>query len=62
MPVPPVVSTSTPTPVLKAFRFNKALLGITFGENAVIASGTGCQIERGAPCQVTFEPVGAAPA
>ena len=51
-----------PGPVLKTFRFNKALLGISFGENAVIASGTGCQIERGAPCHVTFEPAGATPA
>jgi uncharacterized protein YcbX len=44
-----------PTPVLKTFRFNKELLGISFGENAVIASGTGCQIERGAACHVTFD-------
>jgi uncharacterized protein YcbX len=44
-----------PTPVLKTFRFNKELLGISFGENAVIASGTGSQIERGAACHVTFD-------
>lgn len=44
-----------PAPVLKQFRFDKELLGITFGENAVIASGTGCEIERGATCRVTFE-------
>ena len=45
-----------PGPVLKKFRFNKELLGVCFGENAVVASGTGCQIERGAPCHITFEP------
>jgi uncharacterized protein YcbX len=49
-----------PGPVLKQFRFSKELLGVCFGENAVIASGTGCQIERGAPCHVTFEPGAAA--
>ena len=50
-----------PAPVLRTFRFSRELLGITFGENAVITSGTGCQIERGATCRVTFEPA-AAPA
>lgn len=45
-----------PGPVLRQFRFDKGLLGITFGENAVIASGTGCEIERGASCRVSFEP------
>jgi len=51
-----------PAPVLKKFRFSKELLGITFGENAVIVSGTGCEIERGASCQVTFEGTAAVPA
>lgn len=46
-----------PGPVLKQFRFDKALLGVTFGENAVIAAGAGGAIERGALCQVTFDPV-----
>jgi uncharacterized protein YcbX len=50
-----------PGPVLKQFRFSKELLGVCFGENAVIAAGTGCQIERGAPCHVTFEPAAARP-
>jgi uncharacterized protein YcbX len=43
-----------PAPVLKKFRFNRELLGITFGENAVIAAGAGSQIERGARCEVSF--------
>jgi uncharacterized protein len=49
-----------PTPVLRQFRFNKALRGVTFGENAVIVSGADAQIERGAECQVRFEAAGAA--
>jgi len=49
-----------PAPVLKKFRFNKELLGISFGENAVIVSGTGSEIQRGAPCHVSFEPAVAA--
>jgi uncharacterized protein len=44
-----------PGPVLRQFRFDRKLLGITFGENAVIAAGTGCEIERGASCRVSFE-------
>ncbi len=42
-----------PLPVLRKFRFNKALRGITFGENAVIVSGTGAHIERGMSCQAS---------
>jgi uncharacterized protein YcbX len=44
-----------PLPVLRKFRFDRALRGVTFGENAVIARGTGCEIERGAQCRVTLE-------
>jgi len=44
-----------PLPALRKFRFDRDLLGVTFGENAVIARGTGCEIERGARCQVTFD-------
>lgn len=44
-----------PVPVLRKFRFDRALLGVTFGENAVIARGTGCEIERGAQCRVTLD-------
>jgi uncharacterized protein YcbX len=48
-----------PLPVLRKFRFNKALRGITFGENAVIVSGTGARIERGMSCQASDdEPAG----
>jgi uncharacterized protein len=49
-----------PAPVLRQFRFDKALRGITFGENAVIVSGVDALIERGAACQVRFEAVGQA--
>ena len=44
-----------PLPALRKFRFDRALLGVKFGENAVIAQGTGCEIERGAQCRVTFD-------
>jgi uncharacterized protein len=44
-----------PAPVLKRFRFDRELLGITFGENAVIDHGTGCEIERGASGEATYE-------
>jgi hypothetical protein len=44
-----------PLPVLRKFRFSKALRGIMFGENAVIVAGEGAVLARGAPCQVTFE-------
>jgi uncharacterized protein YcbX len=43
-----------PLPVLRKFRFSKALRGIMFGENAVIVTGGGAAMERGAHCQVTF--------
>ena len=45
-----------PLPVLREFRFDRTLLGVTFGENAVVASGLGATLERGAECQVTYEP------
>jgi hypothetical protein len=41
-----------PLPVLRRFRFDRALLGVTFGENAVIQTGTGCEISHGSQCQV----------
>jgi hypothetical protein len=41
-----------PGPVLRRFRFDKKLRGVIFGENAVIEDGTGCEIERGARCEV----------
>ena len=46
-----------PAPVLRQFRFDKTLRGITFGENAVILNGKDREIERGAACQVSFESV-----
>jgi uncharacterized protein len=44
-----------PAPVLRQFRFDKVLRGVTFGENAVIVAGSDAQIERGAACQVSFD-------
>jgi uncharacterized protein YcbX len=44
-----------PLPVLREFRFSKALRGITFGENAVIVCGIGTQIERLSPGRVSFD-------
>ena len=41
-----------PGPVLRTFRFDSKLRGITFGENAVIANGCGCEIGRGSDCRV----------
>jgi len=41
---------TNPLPVLRTFRFNRELLGVAFGENAVAASGVGLSIERGAEC------------
>jgi uncharacterized protein YcbX len=46
---------TNPLPVLREFRFDRALLGVTFGENAVIAAGVGASVERGAECSVAFE-------
>lgn len=45
-----------PLPVLRPFRFSKELLGITFGENAVIVEGAGSEVKRGSSCRVAFEP------
>jgi uncharacterized protein YcbX len=50
-----------PLPVLRTFRWSKALHGITFGENAVIESGVGEELRRGMACRVSFE-AAAAPA
>jgi hypothetical protein len=44
-----------PLPVLKTFRFDRKLLGVTFGENAVIAGGVGEYLEQGAECRVTYK-------
>ena len=44
-----------PTPVLRTFRFDRELLGVTFGENAVITRGVGEVLECGAQCRVAYE-------
>jgi uncharacterized protein len=44
-----------PLPVLRTFRFDRKLLGVTFGENAVITRGVGEFLERGAECRVIYE-------
>jgi len=49
-------ASTNPVPVLRMFRFDKALRGVTFGENAVIVVGVGKEIERGAECRLTFSP------
>ena len=41
-----------PLPVLRTFRFDPKLRGVTFGENAIIEAGIGQIIERGARCEV----------
>jgi uncharacterized protein YcbX len=43
-----------PAAVLRRFRFDKRLRGVTFGENAVIASARQREIVRGAACEVSF--------
>ena len=44
-----------PSPVLRQFRFNRSLRGVTFGENAVIVRGAGTEIARDERCHVTYE-------
>jgi uncharacterized protein len=44
---------TNPLPVLRKFRFDRTLLGVTFGENAVVSCGVGSSVERGAQCMVT---------
>jgi uncharacterized protein YcbX len=46
---------TNPLPVLRTFRFNRTLLGVTFGENAVLLAGIGATIERGAECLVAYD-------
>jgi len=49
------VPSTDPAPVLRAFRFDRELLGVTFGENAVIAAGEGCEITCGESCVVSCD-------
>lgn len=44
-----------PLPVLRTFRFDRKLLGVTFGENAIITQGVGETLECGAECRVTCD-------
>lgn len=46
---------TNPLPILREFRFDKALMGVTFGENAVIATGVGESLVRGAACSVALD-------
>lgn len=41
-----------PLPVMRTFRFDATLRGITFGENAVIATGSGAILRVGAECRL----------
>jgi hypothetical protein len=41
--------------VLRTFRFNSTLMGVAFGENAVIAEGVGHVLKRGATCSVVHD-------
>jgi uncharacterized protein len=41
---------TNPLPVLRTFRFDRTLLGVAFGENAIARDGIGLSIERGAEC------------
>ena len=43
-----------PAPVLRRLRFDKALRGFTFGENAVIAAAQRGEIAQGTVCEVSF--------
>ena len=43
-----------PLPVLRRFRFDPHLRGVTFGMNAIISAGAGESIERESPCEVTY--------
>jgi uncharacterized protein YcbX len=46
---------TNPLPVLRQFRFDKALMGVTFAENAVIESGVGEGLVRGTGCTVAWD-------
>jgi uncharacterized protein len=43
---------TNPLPVLRKFRFDRELMGVTFGENAVIAAGVGELLAVGDTCRV----------
>lgn len=47
---------TNPLPVLRQFRFNRELLGVAFGENAVASAGVGSTLTRGAECVTLAQP------
>ena len=47
--------TTNPLPVLRSFRFDRDLLGVTFGENAVVSRGIGSALELGHSAEVTYD-------
>ncbi|MGH8259440.1 MAG: MOSC domain-containing protein [Steroidobacteraceae bacterium] len=50
---------TNPLPTLRRFRFDRALKGVTFGENAVIGAGVAATISVGMRCTVRWEDPGA---
>lgn len=44
-----------PVSVLRTFRLDRKLHGVTFGENAIITRGVGELLERGAECRVIYD-------
>jgi uncharacterized protein len=52
---------TNPLPVLKQFRFSRELMGVMFGENAVIAGGIGRTITLGARCAARMDDSAPAP-
>lgn len=49
---------TNPLPVLRTFRFDRVLKGVTFGENAIPVAGIGAQICIGDPCALTYKDAG----
>ncbi len=47
--------TTDPLPVLRTFRFDRSLLGVTFGENAIVTAGTNSTLRLGSKAEITFE-------
>ncbi len=44
---------TNPLPVLRTFRWSRELKGVMFGENAVVESGAGKALTRGATCVIS---------
>jgi uncharacterized protein len=45
---------TNPLPVLRRFRFDRRLMGVTFGENAIPVSGIGHEIRVGSSCELRY--------